>query len=78
MCPMQSQMARVRISELPKFLADYPDENTHVIIVDDTLNPNELPIIPLALKGVKGYFLSRNPKFSEYEDEYIPHVDMII
>ena len=32
--------------------------------------------ILLALKGVTSYFLSRNPKASEYEDESIPHIDM--
>ena len=31
----------------------------------------------LALEGVTSYFLSRNPRVSEYEDETIPHIDMI-
>ena len=40
MCPIHSWMAGVIINEIPKFLAEDPDENTLAIIVDDTLNPN--------------------------------------
>ena len=75
-CPMQSQMARVRINNIPKFLAVDQYEKTHTIKVDDPLNSNEPLIILLALKGVTSYFLSRNQKPSEYEDEYIQHIDM--
>ena len=69
-------MAGDKINEIPKFLADDPDEKIHAIIVDDLLNPNEPLIIPLPLKGVPNYFLSRKPKASECEDESIPHIDM--
>ena len=40
------------------------------------LNPNEPLVIPLSLKGVMSYLLSRNPKSSEYEDESISHIDI--
>ena len=40
MCPMQSFMAGLNINEIPKFLAENPDEKTHVIIISDPLNPN--------------------------------------
>ena len=76
MCPIQSRMTGVRINELHKFLAEDPYEKMHTIIVDDQLNPNEPLIIPLAFKGVPSYFSYRNPKASEYEDEYIPQIDM--
>ena len=69
-------MAEVRINELPKFLAEDPDENTHDIIVDGLLNPNEPLIVRLVLKGVTSYFLSRKPRSSEYEDESILHMGM--
>ena len=46
MCPMQSLMARVRINEIPKFLAEDPDEKTYAIIVSDALKPNQPLIIP--------------------------------
>ena len=65
MCPMQSRMSGFRINELHKFLADYLDEKTHEIIVDDPLNPNDPLLIPLSLKGVTSYFLSRKPKASD-------------
>ena len=64
-------MAGVRINEIPKFLADDPDDNTHAIKVDEPLNPNEPQIIPLVLKGVTSYLLSRMPRASGYEDESI-------
>ena len=74
MCPMQIRMAEVIMNELPKFLAEEADENTHAIIVDDPLNPNEPLVIRLALKVFTSYFPSRNPRASEYEDESIPHI----
>ena len=40
MCLVQIRMSGVRINELPEFLAEDPDDNTHVIIVDDPLNLN--------------------------------------
>ena len=76
MCPTQSWMTGVRINDLPKLLAEDPDENTHSIIVDDLFNPNEPLVIPLALKGITIYFLSRKARVCEYEDETIPHIDM--
>ena len=62
MCPMQSRMTGVRIIELPKFLAEDPDEKTHVIIVNDPLNLNEPLVIPLALKSFTSNFPSRKPR----------------
>ena len=54
-------MAGVSIYDVPKFLAKDIDEKTHSIIFDDPLNPNEPLIIPLVLKLVISYFLSRTP-----------------
>ena len=76
MCPIQSQMAEVIINDIPKLLEEDPDDKTHAIIVDDPLNLNERLNVPLALKGVTSYFPYRKPKASEYEDEFIPHIDM--
>ena len=69
-------MARVRINELPRFLAEDTNEKTLGIIVDDPVNPNETLIIPLVLKGVTSYLTSGKPRPSEYEDELIPRIDM--
>ena len=49
---MQIRMAGVTIDDIPKLLAEDPDEKTHAIIVDDPLNLNEPLFIPLKLKGV--------------------------
>ena len=76
MCPMQSQMAGVRINELPEFLAKDLDGKTHSIIVNDPLNLNAPLLTLLSLKGVMGYLLSRNTRVSEREDESIPYIDM--
>ena len=76
MCPMQIRMSGVIINDLPKFLAEDPDENTHAIRVDYPLNPNEPLVIPLSLKGITVYFLSSKPKAGEYEDELIPRIDL--
>ena len=75
-CLMQSRMAGFRINYLQKILVVDPNEKTHAIIFDDPLNPNEPLIIMLLLNGVGGYFLSRKPRASEYEDDSIPHIDM--
>ena len=53
---MQSRMEGVRINELPKFLAEDPDEKTHEIIAYYPLNPNEPLVIPLVLKGGRDLF----------------------
>ena len=66
---MQSRMEGFNINYLPKFLAEDPDDKKHAIILDGPLNPNELLITPLVLKGVTSYFPSRKPRESEYEDE---------
>ena len=73
---MHSWMSGVRINDISKPLAEDTDENTHFIIVDDPLNPNEPLIIPLVLKEVTSYLSSRKPKKSEYGDNLIPHIDM--
>ena len=73
---MQIWMEGARINDLPKFLAEDPDENTRVIISNDPLNPNQPLIILLMLKGVTSYFPSRRPRESEYEDDLIPPVYM--
>ena len=42
MCLMQIHIAGDRINELPKFLAEDPDEKTHAIISNDPLNPDSV------------------------------------
>ena len=63
------------MNSLPKYLAEYPDDNMHVIIVNNLLNLNKTLVIPLALKGVTSYLPSRDPRASEYEDKSISRID---
>ena len=43
------------------FLADDPDEETHNIVVDNPLDPSELLVVPLVLKGVTSNFPVMKP-----------------
>ena len=52
MCPMQSRMAGFSINELPNILAEDPYQNTHAVIFNNPLNPNQPLIISLVFKGV--------------------------
>ena len=61
-------MAGFSINELPKFLAEVPDEKTHAIIVDDPLNPNQPLIILLVLNRVTSYLPSSNPRAIDYDN----------
>ena len=76
MCPMQSRVVGVKINELPKFLADKPDNETHAVVMNDPLDPQEPLIIPLQLKGVTSYFPIRKPTVGEFEDPDLPHISM--
>ena len=64
MCPIHNCMEEVNINELPIFLVEDTDENTHSIIVSDPLNPNQPLIITLVLKVVTKYFPYRKPRAS--------------
>ena len=76
MCPMQSRVTGVKINELPKFLADKPDDETHAIVVGNPLDTDESLIIPLMIKGVTSYFPTRKPSMREYEDDNIQNIAM--
>ena len=69
-------MARVRINEIPNFLAEDTYDKTHSIIVDDPLNPNEPLIILLVLKGITSYFPSRKPIASDNDYESITLIEL--
>ena len=76
LCPMQCRLNDVKISEVPKFLVNDPDEFTHAIAVDDPSGDQDPLIIPLQINGVTSYFPVRTPTTSEWEDDEIPRVDM--
>ena len=66
LCPMQMRLNDVKISELPKFLAEWPSDKTHAITIPET-NDAEGIVIPLSLHGVTSYFPTRKPTVAEYE-----------
>ena len=76
MCTMQSWMEVFRINGIPKCLEVDIDEQTHAIMVNVQLKPNQPQIIPLVLKLVNSYFLFSKPRASEYEDELIHNIDI--
>ena len=56
LCPMQCRLNGIKISELPKFLAEDPDDSTHSLQVVDPLDDSSPLFIPLSLTGVTSYF----------------------
>ena len=73
---IQSRMEGLNINNPPKFLADNTYENTHAIIVNESLNPNQPLIILVMLKGVTIYLPYISTIESDYEDESILNIDM--
>ena len=77
LCPMQCRLNGIKISELPKFLAEDPDESTHSLQVVDPLDDSSPLFIPLSLTGVTSYFQVRKPTIAEWENEAAyPHIDL--
>ena len=64
LCPMQVQMNDVKVDETPKFLAENPPDITHAISSKDA--DGIQVTIPLSLKGVTSYFLTRKPTEEEF------------
>ena len=56
LCPMQCRLNHVKITEVPKFLVNDPDEFTHAIAVEDLSGEQDPLIIPLLINGVTSYF----------------------
>ena len=73
---MQCYLNCVHISEVPKFLAETPNETTHAIELVDPFDATHLLIIPLQLSGVISYFDVFSPSITDYEDEGIPKIHL--
>ena len=69
LCPMQCWLNGIKISEMPEFLAEDPDESTHSLQVVDPLDDSSPLFIPLSLTGVTSYFPVRKPTIAEWENE---------
>ena len=64
LCPMQVQMNDVKVDETPKFLTMNPTDITHAISGKD--GDGIQVTIPLSLRGVTSYFLTRKPTEEEF------------
>ena len=56
LCPMQYRFNGMKINEVPKFLAENPNETTHAIELVNPFNATHPLIILLQLSGITSYF----------------------
>ena len=75
---MQCHLNGVHISDIPKFLAGTPSENTHAIELVNPFNATHLLIILLQLRGVTSYFDVFPPSIAKYEDEDILKIHLTV
>ena len=72
LCPMQVWMNDVKVDKTPKFLTENPTDITHAVSGKDA--DGIQVTIPLSLKGVSSYFLTR--KSTEEEFNSCPQFDL--
>ncbi len=66
LCPMQCRVNDVIINNLPKFLATDPTDQTHALTLTDPVNPLQLVILPLILRGVTLLLNVRSTTIDEF------------
>ena len=66
----------MRISEVPKFLAETPSKTTPAIKLVSPFDATHPLIIPLQLSGVTSYFDVYSPSIADYENEDIPKIHL--
>ena len=64
----------MHISEVPKFLAETPNETTHAIKLVDPFDAAYPLIFLLKLSSVTSYFDVYSSSITDYEDEHIPKI----
>ena len=77
LCPLQCRMNGVSIHEVPKFLTTNLTTSTHSILIADPTNDVHPYTILLQLEGVVSYFEYSLPTSAEYEDDDIPHLELM-
>eukprot|EP00934_Nitzschia_sp_Nitz4_P001810 Nitzschia sp. Nitz4//scaffold191_size41780//52//5493//NITZ4_007461-RA/size41780-processed-gene-0.69-mRNA-1//1//CDS//3329540163//1810//frame0 len=73
--PMQARLNDVIVRDVPKFLVENPDEETHAITFPET-KTSQRYTISLSLRGVTSYFPSRKPTLDEYNDAFGNYLDL--
>ena len=63
--PMQLRMNDVQVREIPRFLTDHSDEDSHSIVIPD-IEDGPPYKIPLSLHGIVSYFPTRRPTIQEF------------
>ena len=66
LCPMQCRVNDVTISELPKFLATAPTDQTHALTIKDPDNLTQTITLRLALRGVISLLTVRKPTIDDW------------
>jgi hypothetical protein len=66
LCPLQLRTNGVTVNETPKFVADHPTDQDHVILVP---NPGDDELrIPLQIRGTTSTFPTRRPTAAEFAE----------
>ena len=63
--------------EVPRFLTSHPTTSSHSIVIADPTDDAHHYTIPLQLEGVVSYFEYSLPTSAEYENEEIPHLELM-
>jgi hypothetical protein len=77
LCPMQCRINGVEINEVPKFLTNNPTTSSHSITIADPTDAVHPYTIPLQLEDVVSYFEYSLPTSAKYENEEIPHLELM-
>ncbi len=72
---MQDQC--VEINKVPRFLTSYPTTSSHSIMIADPTDDAHQYTILLQLEGVVSYLEYTLPTSAEFEDEDIPHLELM-
>ena len=75
---MQHFLNGVHISQVPKFLAETPNETTHAIELVHPFNATHPLIILPQLSSFTSYFDVYSPSIADYEDEDIPKIHLTV
>ena len=66
---MQLRLNDVKVNEIPKFLTDKPDDDSHALAMPREEEDDY--VIPLSLDGVTSYFDTWKPTKEQYEEAEI-------
>ncbi|KAL7478253.1 LOW QUALITY PROTEIN: hypothetical protein ACHAW6_004025, partial [Cyclotella cf. meneghiniana] len=75
--PMQCRINGIEINEVPRFLTSNQSTSSHSIVISDPMDDAHQHTILLQLEGVVSYFEYTLPISAEYEDEDIPHLELM-